>query len=108
MGMLVDFTPDLATSALLQDSASFMPMVIETFGVASEETMGMLAKLVSRAHEATNVPYSILFTYWMKRISTTLQVHNARIVIGATRKILSRTDRNDEAFDCDALMEYLH
>ena len=88
--------------------ASFMPMAFETYGAASEEVMGVMAKLVKLAHQATSIPYSVLFSYWKKRISTTLQVQNARIVTRAATKILSRTDRNDEAFDCDALNEYVH
>ena len=88
--------------------ASFMPMAFETFGAASEETMGVIGKLVKVASALTAIPYSVLFNYWKKRISTTMQVQNARILATAARIILSRNDRPDEAFDTEALLEQVH
>lgn len=88
--------------------ASFMPMAFETFGAVSEEAMGVIAKLVQRASDVTKIPYSILFNYWKKRISSALQVHNARTLVNATRDILGRNDRQEEVFDAAALMERLH
>ena len=88
--------------------ASFMPMAFETFGAASEETMGVIGNLVKLATALTGIPYSVLFNYWKKRISTTMQVQNARILATAARSILSRNDRPDEAFDTEALLEQVH
>lgn len=88
--------------------ASFMPMAFETFGAVSEEAMGVIGRLVTLASNITSIPYSVLFSYWKKRISTTLQVQNARILETAASTILSRTDRQDEAFDAHALMEQVH
>ena len=88
--------------------ASFMPMAFETFGAASEEAMGVVAKLVQKASDVTKIPYSILFNYWKKRLSTTMQVQNARILVNATRDILGRRDRQEEEFDAAALLEQIH
>ena len=85
-----------------------MPMAFETFGAASEETMGVIGNLVKLATALTGIPYSVLFNYWKKRISTTMQVQNARILATAARSILSRNDRPDEAFDTEALLEQVH
>ena len=88
--------------------ASFMPMAFETFGAVSEEAMGVIGRLVTLASNIINIPYSVLFSYWKKRISTTLQVQNARILETAASTILCRADRPDEAFDAQALMEQVH
>ena len=88
--------------------ASFMPMAFETFGAASEESMGVIAKLVQRATDVTKIPYPILFNYWKKRIATTLQVQNARTLVTATRDILNRNDHQEEAFDAAALLGQIH
>ena len=88
--------------------ASFMPMAFETFGAVSEEAMGVVAKLVQKVSDVTKIPYSILFNYWKKRLSTTMQVQNARILVNATRDILGRNDRQEEEFDAAALLEHIH
>ena len=88
--------------------ASFMPMAFESFGAASESVMTVLAKLVSQAAECTNIPYSVLLSYWKKRISTTLQMHNSRIIMLASSAILAQSGRRDPAFDCGVLMESVH
>ena len=33
-----------------------------------------------RAASLNNIPYSVLLSYWRRRIATTLQVYNARII----------------------------
>ena len=85
-----------------------MPMAFETFGAVSEEAMGVVAKLVQKASDVTKIPFSILFNYWKKRLSTTMQVQNARILVNATRDILGRNDRQEEEFDAAALLEHIH
>lgn len=87
---------------------SFMPMAFESFGAASEGSLKLMANLVSRASELTSIPYSVLLSYWRKRISTTLQVQNARIIMEASARLLAGRGRRDEAFDRDAIMESVH
>jgi hypothetical protein len=85
-----------------------MPLAFESFGAVSEQTVVLMANLVSKAAELSMIPYSVLLSYWQKRISTiimlllnhelegdfirhsytttittTLQIHNARIRTGA-------------------------
>ena len=88
--------------------ASFMPMAFESFGAVSEDVMTVMSQLVCYAAENTSIPYSVLLSYWKKRISTTLQVQNARIIMMASAAILARTGRRDPAFDCNVLMETIH
>ena len=87
-----------------------MPLAFfESFGAVSEDVVKLMANLVSKAAEVTKVPYSVLLSYWRKRISTTLQVHNARILMLSSAQILSRgSGRREEAFDCQALLESVH
>jgi hypothetical protein len=58
--------------------SSFMPLAFESFGAVSEQTVALMANLVSKAAELSMIPYSVLLSYWRKHISTTLQIHNAR------------------------------
>ena len=88
--------------------ASFMPMAFESFGAASDQVMDVMKRLVSRAAESTNIPFSILYSYWKKRFSTTLQVQNTRILLMASTSILAQSGRREEAFDPDVLLESVH
>ena len=86
-----------------------MPLAFESFGAVSEDTVKLMARLASKAAELTNIPYSVLLSYWRKRISTTLQVQNARILMVSAARILARGGgRPDEAFDANALLESVH
>ena len=90
-------------------NSSFMPLAFESFGAVSDDVVKLVANLVSKAAELTNIPYSVLLSYWRKRISTTLQVQNARILMLSSARILSRGGgRSDAAFDCQALLESVH
>jgi hypothetical protein len=75
----------------------------------SEQTVALMANLVSKAAELSMIHYSVLLSYWRKRISTTLQIHNARILMMSTVRILAKNGgRLEEAFDANALMESVH
>ncbi len=90
-------------------NSSFMPLAFESFGAVSDDVVKLMANLVSKAAELTKIPYSVLLSYWRKRISTTLQVQNARILMVSSARILSRGGgRADAAFDCQALLESVH
>ena len=74
-------------------NSSFMPLAFESFGAVSEDTVKLMARLASKAAELSNIPYSVLLSYyWRKRISTTLQVQNARILIVSAA---SKDNNND-------------
>ena len=86
-----------------------MPLAFESFGAVSEDTAKLMAQLMSMAAELTNILYSVLLSNWRKRISTTLQVRNARILIVSAAQILAKGGgRADEAFDGNALLESIH
>ena len=87
-----------------------MPLAFESFGAVSEQTVALMANLVSKAAELSMIPYSVLLSYYCrKRISTTLQIHNARILMMSTTRILAKNaGRLEEAFDVNALMESVH
>ena len=67
-----------------------MPLAFESFGAVSEDTVKLVAQLTSMAAELSNIPYSVLLSYWRKRISTTLQVQNARILMVSAARILAK------------------
>ncbi len=58
----------------------FMPMAIEIYGAVSKQVESFIGKVVERAAEVNAIPQSILLSYWKKRISTTLQHYNARLI----------------------------
>jgi hypothetical protein len=89
-------------------NSSFMPLAFESFGAVSADTAMLIAKLVSKAADLSNIPYSVLLSYWRKRISTTLQVQNARILMLSATRILAKGGGADEAFDMNALLESVH
>ena len=49
--------------------------------------------LVSRAAATSHIPYSMLLSYWMKRLSTGIQIGNAEYLLSASRRIAAHTQR---------------
>jgi hypothetical protein len=58
----------------------FMPMAIEIYGAASKQVESFIDEVVKKAAEVNVIPHAILLSYWRKRISTTLQFYNARLI----------------------------
>ena len=58
----------------------FMPMAIEIYGATSKKVESFIDKVVEKAAEINAIPHAILLSYWRKRISTTLQYYNARLI----------------------------
>ena len=65
----------------------FMPLTFEMLGETSDLFMKFLKKLVASASDANNIHYSIMFNYWQKRLSITMQRYNAKIFHLAQKKI---------------------
>jgi hypothetical protein len=63
-----------------QIDRKFMPLAFEIYGSCSEKVDSLIKSLVHRAASLNNIPYSVLLSYWRRRIATTLQVYNARII----------------------------
>ena len=58
----------------------FMPWAMEIYGAASKQVESFIDKVVEKAAEVNAIPHAILLSYWRKRISTTLQFYNARLI----------------------------
>ena len=57
--------------------ASFLPFVFETNGRVSDVAIKFMKLLIARAAVISHIPYSMLLSYWMKRLSTVIQTGNA-------------------------------
>ena len=59
---------------------NFMPMAFEIYGACSKLVDTFLVDVVTNAALINAIPQSVLVSYWRKRISTTLQYYNARLI----------------------------
>jgi hypothetical protein len=79
----------------------FKPLAMEMFGATSDTFLKFLKTLAKEAAEIHGIPYySTTFSYWQKRISTTLQKYNAKVLQQSQYKIarvtgLMQDDHND-------------
>ena len=78
----------------------FKPLAMEIFGATSDIFLKFLKTLAKEAAEINETPYSTTFSYWQKRISTTLQRYNAKVLQQSQYKIarvtgLLNDDHND-------------
>jgi hypothetical protein len=88
----------------------FMPMCFEIHGTTSEDFEKLFAKIVKIAAENREAPYNVLYSYWRKKLSTVLQVYNAKCLITAGQRIHNHTELRDNV-DVDELEieeEYAH
>jgi hypothetical protein len=60
---------------------------MEMFGATSDIFLKFLKALPKEAAEINDTPYSTTFSYWQKRISTTLQRYNAKVLQQSQYKI---------------------
>jgi hypothetical protein len=73
---------------------------MEMFGATSDIFLKFLKTIAKEAAEIHDIPYSTTFSYWQKRISTTLQKYNAKVLQQSQYKItrvtgLMQDDHND-------------
>jgi hypothetical protein len=59
------------------DEQDFHPMVFETFGYWTSEVTNLVKCCCHLMEDTSGIPYSILFNYWISRLSFTLQWENA-------------------------------
>mmetsp|Transcript_30481 Transcript_30481/g.56778 ORF Transcript_30481/g.56778 Transcript_30481/m.56778 type:complete len:134 (+) Transcript_30481:84-485(+) len=64
----------------------FKPIGAEMHGVITKNFQWLFQKLVTKAAEKSHIPYGILYSYWQKRMSTTLQKSNAKVLHLAEQK----------------------
>jgi hypothetical protein len=65
----------------------FKPLAMEMFGATSDIFLKFLKALAKEAAEINDTPYCTTFSYWQKRISTTLQRYNAKVLQQSQYKI---------------------
>ena len=61
-------------------NSEFMPLAFEIYGARSKIFDDFLRSVVKTASKGNSIPYSILLSYWRRRISTTLQIYFAKLV----------------------------
>ena len=89
-----------------RQGACFLPLAFESFGLASKEVIDIISKLVSKASEIGNVPYSLLLSYWKKRISTTLQIGTAKFILETS--VCKKNCQQSQDIIESALLEAYH
>jgi len=65
----------------------FKPLAMEMHGATSDIFMKFFRELASAIVEENDIPYCIIFSYWQRRVSTTLQKYNAKVLHHAINKI---------------------
>ena len=78
--------------------ADFCPLAFETFGKSSAEVHRILKSLTELASDNLHIPYSVLLSYWKRRLSTTLQIENSLFIMKSCANILSKTNLCDNSF----------
>ena len=76
-----------------QEGIDFMPLALESHGAVSDTFLKFFKKLANAAAEVNEIPYCIMVNYWQKRMSTTLQKYNSKIMQYASLKIAKKTGR---------------
>ena len=76
-----------------QEGIDFMPLALESHGAVSDTFLKFIKKLANAAAEVNEIPYCIMVNYWQKRMSTTLQKYNSKIMQYASLKIAKKTGR---------------
>jgi len=74
-------------AAYREAGVDFMPLTCEMLGATSDLFIKFLKKLVAFAADVNNIHYSVMFNYWQKRLSITMQRYNAKIIHLAQKKI---------------------
>ena len=73
----------------------FKPLAFEMFGATSDVFTKLFKNLTRAAADLNDIPYSVMFSYWQRRISTTIQLYNAKI-INLSQLKLSRSNGSRE------------
>ena len=70
---------------------NFIPIIFETYGYVHPTSLLFLNAIITKSASFHEVPRNIMKTYWIKRLSTALQ-------IGQARHLISRTQTCIEAY----------
>ena len=84
----------------------FKPVIWEVFGMPSDYFCDLFSSLARQISTLSKIDLSIIYSYWQKKFSFTLQLYNARLLINACMLILdksandfSRSDMNNCALE---------
>ena len=65
----------------------FIPLAFEMFGATSDLFINFFKRLARLAADVNDIHYSVMHSYWQKRLSTTMQKYNAKILQHSQNKI---------------------
>ena len=68
--------------------------------------LDLVSSLVKKASESLNIYFTLLLSYWKKRISTTLQVYTAKFIREAS--VSKRNPQRRQDIVDSALLETYH
>ena len=93
-----------------QLGVSFLPAAMEIFGNTAPPVLELIKSLSARASEISFIPHATLYSYWLKRFSTTIQMGNARFLLDSANRM---TTRHRSTFPAtpgptNALLEDIH
>jgi hypothetical protein len=77
------------------NNLDFLPMVFESTGYADGVVIGFIDKLAAHASEVRMIPKEVVYKYWIKRISVTLQ---KALCTAMFKKVLTVTNRANGRF----------
>ena len=89
-----------------EDQGLFLPLALESFGLAAKEMLDLISNLVKNESELLHIDFALLLSYWKKRISTTLQVYTAKFILESSAS--KRNPQRRQDFAESALLETCH
>jgi hypothetical protein len=72
----------------------FLPIIMETQGLWHSDTKSFIQDTIKSHETASKIPYSILYNYWARRISVTLQRALANAVLHKKNTIIKKQCSN--------------
>jgi hypothetical protein len=100
-------------AAAKNNNMHFVPLAAETYGVLGKNFIKFINDVVRKNCDSkASLPFSLQMEYWIKRISVTLQIMNARMFMSRVKDIKSaKSLYQDEArFDatiCDSRVRHI-
>jgi hypothetical protein len=77
----------------------FLPLVFEISGAMHDETLSFFASLAKTVSEQKKIPQSVLFRFFMKSLSISLQRNIAQAINDKASHILSGKSVSEPAYD---------
>ena len=71
----------------------FLPLVVDVGGKLHPEFKKFLTSVLKLASESRNIPFSILWKYWISNLMITIQRGRATSIIKLTCKVFGRQTR---------------